>query len=45
MADLIALLNKIGVVCANGIQIIPLLDDKGGIFFNYTQSFLIELIE
>jgi len=45
VADLIALLNKIGVVCANGIQIIPLLDDKGGIFFNYTQSFLIELIE
>ncbi|ORX57259.1 WD40 repeat-like protein [Piromyces finnis] len=45
VADLIALLNKIGVLCSNGIQIIPLLDDKGGIFFNYTQSFLIELIE
>ncbi|ORX76164.1 WD40 repeat-like protein [Anaeromyces robustus] len=45
LADLIALLNKIGVACANGIQIIPLLDDKGGIFFSFTQSFLIELIE
>jgi hypothetical protein len=45
VADLISLLNKIGVVCANGIEIIPLLDDKSGLFFNFTQKFLIELIE